>query len=776
MRTLDRYLIREILGPFTLALTLFTFLLAVQPMLNVAEMLIAKGVAMTTVGRLLVTLLPQALGLTIPMAFLAGVVMALGRISGDREAVALLACGVSPVRLLRPIALLASVAAGATFYVLVFAMPDANQTFVEVTYGLTKKMAAEDVKPRLFYEGFTGKVLLIGDKTPTGDWVEVLMADTSQPGRPAVQLAGSGRLVVDDEARLVNIVLADVAGYRPVADTGDYQLLRSDQEITQIDPGVVFQTDQGPGRGLNELSLTQLDEAAAVKVAAGLSPHNEIMWKQQRFAFPLACLVFAMIGLALGVHTRKEGKLAGFVVGIGVIMAYYGLMILFEGRTKAGQFPAVWARWMPNLILGIVGVGLVWWRTRGPSRHLEIAVPAWLARRLPRRPTAPDAGSGLTPSAASGGPRVVLVIRIPPLPTLRPRLLDLYVGGRYLRTGAVAFFGLLALYYVVEFIELSEKVQKGQATLAMVGDYFYYATPTFAYFVAPLAVLVAVLTTFGGLTRTNELTVVRACGVSLYRTALPLLMLALVWSGVLFVLEDRVLAHSQRQAEVLKNTIRDRPQRTFNVANRTWLAGRDGRLYYYAVYDARQRTLYQLSIFDTARAPYRLRSHTYATQVTFRGGWQATDGWVQTFSEAGQVRRETFAARTLPLDSPEDFGTEQVEAEMMNYGQLRDYIDRLGESGFSVAAHQVALHQKLAFPLVTLVMTLIAVPFGVTTGRRGALYGIGLALVLAVAYLLISSVFLAFGTAGLLPAALSAWAPNILFGAGALVMVLTVRT
>jgi lipopolysaccharide export LptBFGC system permease protein LptF len=195
------------------------------------------------------------------------------------------------------------------------------------------------------------------------------------------------------------------------------------------------------------------------------------------------------------------------------------------------------------------------------------------------------------------------------------------------------------------------------------------------------------------------------------------------------------------------------------------------------VYDAREQTLHQASVFETARNPFRLVSHTSARQVTFRDGvWHATEGWVQSFADDGTVTREAFAERTLELETPEDFGTEQVEATMMNYGELRDYIDRLGESGFSIAEQEVELHRKLAFPFVTLVMTLIAVPFGVTTGRRGALYGIGLALALAVSYLVISHIFIAFGNASMLPPLLAAWATNLLFAAGALMLVFTVRT
>jgi LPS export ABC transporter permease LptG/LPS export ABC transporter permease LptF len=773
MKILDRYLIRETLGPFALALSLFTFLLWVQPMLKTAEVLVAKGAPMETIAYLLVTLLPQALGITVPMAFLTGVVMALGRFSADREAVAMMACGVSPARLLRPMLLLAAIAGGATLYVLIWLMPDANQSFRHVTFQLTQKMATEDVRPGEFYEGFTGKTILIGDRLKDGTWSQVMIADTTEPGRPAIQFAERARLVTDEEARLVNIIESNVTSYRILKNDEDYEVQQSAEEVTHIDPNAVFGDGGTPNRGFNELTIAQLDQQAADKVAAGLSPHNEIMFKQQRFAFPLACLVFAIIGIALGVTTRKDGKLAGFAIGIVVIMAYYGIMTFFEGRTRGGQFPALWARWMPNIILGVIGLALLWWRSLGARRPPQLTVPGWLAAWWP--------GTRLSPSSSESGvsaakSRVVLVIRFPRFYLPRPRLMDIYVSGRYVRTAALAFVGLLALYYIGEFIELSEKISKGQATMPMVARYFYYATPKFIYIVIPLATLVAVLTTLGGLTRTNELTVLRACGTSLYRTALPMLVLALVWSGLLFALEDRVIAHSERQAEVLRNTIRDRPQRTFSAANRSWSINED-TLYHYAVFDTRTETLHQLSVFETEPEPYRLKSHTFAREVVYKDGtWTATDGWVRTFDENGRVRRTTFKNKELPLREPEVFGTEQVDAAFMSYAELKAYIERLDRSGFSVAQQKVELERKVAFPFVTLVMTLIAIPLGVTTGRRGALYGIGLAIVLAVAYLLTSSLFIAFGTATLLPAALAAWATNILFAAAALTMLFTVRT
>ncbi len=112
----------------------------------------------------------------------------------------------------------------------------------------------------------------------------------------------------------------------------------------------------------------------------------------------------------------------------------------------------------------------------------------------------------------------------------------------------------------------------------------------------------------------------------------------------------------------------------------------------------------------------------------------------------------------------------------MNYAELSQYVTELQASGYNVVPYVVALQRKLAFPCVTLIMMLIAVPFAVTTGRRGAMYGIGAGIVLALVYWVTISLFAAIGSGGLLPPVLAAWAPNLVFGAAAAYLLLTVRT
>src|SRR4029077_12337087 len=130
--------------PFLLSLVIFTFLLEIPPVMRDLEMLVAKGVSWQVARRIVMTLIPQALGLTIPMALLTGLLIGLGRLSADREAVALLACGVSPYRLLRPVLLMAVLATAATMYVMVEAIPDANQAFREITFDIVSKRAENE--------------------------------------------------------------------------------------------------------------------------------------------------------------------------------------------------------------------------------------------------------------------------------------------------------------------------------------------------------------------------------------------------------------------------------------------------------------------------------------------------------------------------------------------------------------------------------------------------------------------------------------------------------
>jgi LPS export ABC transporter permease LptG len=320
--------------------------------------------------------------------------------------------------------------------------------------------------------------------------------------------------------------------------------------------------------------------------------------------------------------------------------------------------------------------------------------------------------------------------------------------------------------------------------------FFYFRTPQFVFYVIPMSVLVSTLVTIGLLTKNSELLVMRACGISLYRAALPLLICGALASGLLYVMQERVLVSSNREADRLERTIRHWPE-IATALNRRWMVGTNGEMYHYDYFDQRLNRFTNLLVYRLDEDKWRLRAVTRANDAVFvppqadvnSGRWTGRYGWTREMvrgeskgEDQPEVKYATFTESELDLEPASYFKTEEPNADLMTYEQLSDYIERLNSSGANVMPWRVDLARKVAFPFVTVIMTILAVPFAVTTGRKGAMYGIGIGIALAIIYIVALSVFAALGKGGALPPLLAAWGPNMLFGAAAIYMVLTVRT
>jgi len=785
-KILDRYLVREILLPFVLVLIGLTFALEMPPILQQGEKLIEKGVQWQIVVQVLLTLLPQALGITIPMSLLLGILVGFGRLSADREFVALQACGVSVFRILRPLGTLALVCTGATAYVMIVALPNANQRFREITFNVVASQAEGDVKPRVFYDNFPNQVVYVRDIPQAGGWRDVFLADSTHPNETDVYFAKRGRLLIDRPKHMVQLELEEGTQHTTYAREPDKADVSSFQRLVlKMDAEAVFPRTQIM-KGDNEKTIAELRATIADNTAHGFPSYSQLFTIQQKFAIPAACLVLAMIGLALGATNRKEGKLAGFVLGIGVLFVYYVLLFASRGLALGGRMSPSMAPWMANVLLGIVGVALVMWRAGSGDQPIRILISTfWRPREAA---TAPSANGRATPRRG-----VVLVVRIPHIDWPRPRLLDLYIARLYLVVFMLSFATLIGVFYISTFIDLADKLYRGSATPRLLARFFYWQTPQYVFYIIPLSALVAALVTIGLLTKNSELVVMRACGISLYRSAVPVLAFGLLFSGVLFALQELVLADWNEHARRLEGAIRGWPAQTFG-ATRRWILGRSGDIYHYDFFDPRTNRFARFTMFRTDPAAWRLDGLTYADTVALerRAGadglpsftWIAHKGWDRELSTTirpnavrTSVEYTPFGERQLSLEPPGYFKSDEPDADRMTYAQLENYVALLQASGsLNVVPYLVRLQRKIAFPFVSLVMTLLAVPFAVTTGRRGAMYGIGAGLVFALIYWTALSIFGALGSGGWISPLLAAWAPNILFGAVAVYLLLTVRT
>ena len=778
---LDRYVVREVVPPTGLGLLLFTFILLLDQITNLMKVLVSRGADLPTVVRAFAYLLPSIFSVTIPMAFLLGVLLAFGRLASDSEIVAMRASGVSPARLLRPVLGLSLVASLLTFYVFAVLGPASNQAYREILFSLIVSRARTEMKPRVFTDDLVpGMVLYVSDiPASTGEWRNLFVHDTRVAGKPRLILARSGQLVIDKARKSVGLELREgiMHSFDPADPGGGYvwESFRSGYfplPFAELFPTIPL------AKGDREMTMGELKDRSAALQKAG---KKRIEWGpydveyHKKLAIPAACVVFGLLGLGLSLGSKKEARSAAFGLSIAVIFVYYVIIRLGEQAGDTGLMPPIVAMWGANVILTVVAVALLLTQRAAAFDPLDARHYLALLPRLRR-------GQRVRPGPArpAGARSPVVVLRIPRWTVHLPSLLDRYIARTYVGHFLMVLVAFWSIFVLVNFMDLFDDVQRNRIKGILVLHYYAFTSPNIIHLMAPVAVLVAVLITFGVMSRRNEITAMKAAGISIYRASAPMLGLGALVCMFMFGLSELVLPSMNKVANQDRNVIRGRPPQTSSTMDRRWILGSDGRFYNYDYLEQGPRagaiTLYGLSIYDVDATKWDLRDRLYAARAVWNGvAYDLERGWRRSFDPAPRFQKFE-QVRTREIEPPGYFNQEEHESETLRFKELRRHIASLEKLGLDVTALRVQLHRKISFPLVTVVMTLIGIPFAFVVARRGALYGIAAAIVIAIVYWGCLAIFEALGSTGLLPPILASWAPNMLFGATGLYLMLTLET
>ncbi len=784
---LDRYVVREVLPPTGLGLLLFTFILLLDQISQLMKILVSRGADLQTVVRAFLYILPSIFSVTIPMAFLLGVLLAFGRMASDSEIVALRASGVSPLSLLRPVGLLSAATMALTFYVVAQALPAANQAYRELIFSLVVSKAKSGMQPRVFNDDLIpGIVIYVSDIEPqSGEWRNVFMHDNRVPQRPKVVVARSGRLDIDREKKKVEIDLQQGAIYTfqavtPTAyDRLDFQDHNWPLPFEQFFPVIPL------AKGDREMTLAELKAMIADLKSQGKGPVDWYRYDvefHKKFAIAGACVVFGLLGLGLSLGSKKEARSAAFGLSVAVIFVYYVLIRLGEQAGDTGMLRPWLAMWAANIVLGAIAIFLLALNQReaafdplDPS-HYKVLLPGI------RRRTRIEVEVPVRPAPGARGPRKVVVLRIPRWVVPMPGLLDRYIVRSYLGKFGLVVVAFWALFVLVNFMDLFDDVQTNRVKGIVVMHYYVFFSPQILHLITPVGVLVAVLITFGILARRNEITAMKAAGISIYRVTLPALALGLVVSSGMFGLAEFILPAMNKVYTRDLNVIKGRPPQASTTNQQRWILGSDGRIYHYDYLEDRleagvnHASLYGLTIYDVTPQRWELRDILYSARATWNGvSYDLERGWRRTF-QPQPVFREIAQGRTREIEAPSYFAQEERPADTLRFGELRRHIASLELLGLDVTPLKVQLHRKLAFPVVCVVMTLLGIPFAFVVARRGALYGIAASVLIAIVYWACLAIFDAMGNSALLPPFLAAWAPNLLFGGGGLYLMFTLET
>ena len=776
MRILTRYILREVTSHALIGAAIFTFVLFTRDLGHILELVVRASAPLPSVAEIFFYTVPFALTYTIPMSVLVGILIGLSRLAADSEITAMRASGMGVWSFGR---ILGIFVAGAWLLALLnglYLAPWSLASLARLEDQLKGAQASYEVQPRVFYEGFPKLVLYVQDvHSAQGGavWNGVFLADISDASNPRITLAKEGILVPEGADRL-HLHLRDGSTHETdPAQVDHYQISTFQQTDIPIELASSENKadEQTPVRAISTWDLH--DRAASVDPVSARLYRIEFY---NRFALPTACLVLAMVGIPLGLSSKKSGKSGGFVLTIALVFVYYFISLIGVSLAKQGRVSPAFGAWLANLVFFAAALFLLWQAERRPL-SLSAIRPVWKREKLPVNPPANDRRhrrrDGNAFERASTRRRV--------FSASFPTLLDDYVLRDFFLYLGMIVSAFLVLLLVFTLFELLGDILRNQTPAIVVAEYLLNVSPYLLYSVAPLIMLLAVLITFGLMNRSNEITAMKATGTSVYRIFTPVLAAAAVLSAGLFFADQFYLPHTNKRQEALHNQIKGKPPQTYLRPDRRWIFGRHNDIYYYQFFDADRDQFANLTIFQIDPASFAITERIHAERAHWAenlGRWVFEQGWQRSLHTAAIAGYRTFDVSTFPelSEEPSYFKKEVKQYSEMNYEELRRYIRDLQESGFDVVRLRVQLNQKLSYPLITLIMAGIAIPFSLSAAKKGAITGVAVAVGIAVVYTIVSRLSEAMGDISLLPPALAAWSPDLIFSLVGAYLILKIPT
>jgi LPS export ABC transporter permease LptG/LPS export ABC transporter permease LptF len=759
VRIFTRYIWSEVISHALLGGALFTFILFMKYIGPLLEIAARNSASLGSVAKIFVLMFPNVLSLTIPMAVLVGVLLGLSRLAADSEITAMRAVGIGVWFFVKVVSVIALIGWVVSQSVSLYVAPKATAALLNLEGSLKNQQASFEVEPRVFYEDFKNYVLYVQDiraGTGVSRWQRIFLADLSDPVAPKVTTAAEA-VVAEGGNNTLLMRLRNGTEHELVSTASGPEYQVSTFLESELPLSIGAQEDAHIGH--SDTPILAMTNRVLYEHTKGPDGRLYQIEMQKRFSYPAACLVLMLIGIPIGISSRRGGKSAGFVVTIALVFIYYFLSLTGSMLAREGKVPVFAGVWAANFLFAVCGVFLLRRMATGGSSGAQLASLVSKFKTTPLLKLSHER----TKRESSPHERGRF-----------PLILDDYVLREFLTIFAMVLVSFVVMMLVFTFFELLGDIIRNRTPLVTVGEYLIDLTPSMLYNITPLGVLVAVLVTFGVLTRTNELTAMKATGISLYRVMVPVLVVSALLAVALFLFDESYLPTANRRQEALRSVIKGRPAQTFLRPDRKWIFGRQdpgkpGRIFYYQFFDPTQDRFANLTVFEFDPENFSLSRRIFASSVHWEPQlqqWIFEHGWERRFDGEKLSSFSQFNVESYPeiVESPQYFKKEALQSQEMTFGELKRYIRDLGQSGFDTKQLSVQLNLKLAYPIVTLVMAVLAIPFALSMGKRGSLTGIAAAIGVAITYWVIQSTFQQLGNVNLLPTLLAAWAPDLLFG------------
>jgi lipopolysaccharide export system permease protein len=322
-------------------------------------MVVNRGVPVLQMAQIFLYITPAFFEVTVPMAFLLALFWGLGRLSADREITALRSCGISLYQFAFPIGVCTVIVLISSFFLTLFVRPWSNTALKQTLYDVTKTRVATGLKDKTFNDAFEGMVIYAEEIQPPGTLLKgVMIADTREAQRKNTIFAQSGIIIASEDSRLLTLKLLDGMIHSIDLPGKDYQTTRFSVYDVTLNLETAFPEARKPDRDPQDMPIEELRQVMSQKKVDHADMREELIEWHRRFSLPFANLVFGLIALPLSTQSLWSLRSHGFAASLGVILCYYLLLTVGETLGKKGGLPPAFALWLPNIVLGSVGLFL----------------------------------------------------------------------------------------------------------------------------------------------------------------------------------------------------------------------------------------------------------------------------------------------------------------------------------------------------------------------------------------------------------------------------------
>ncbi|MBW2038275.1 MAG: LPS export ABC transporter permease LptF [Deltaproteobacteria bacterium] len=376
-KIIDRYIAKEILVPAGIGVVVFTFVFFMGRLFQVTDKVVEKGIPLIYALELFLCLIPAFLAFVVPMAFLLGVLLGLGRLSADNEIIALKTSGIGLYRLSPPVIFLSLLTFFFTSFLVFYAVPWGSENFRETLFGLAETKAKVGIKERVFDDTFGDLIIYVNKLSQKGNVLEgVMIYDERDPKVNNTILARKGYLISYPQAQKVVLHLFDGSIHSKEVKGETYRTINFNTYQFKLSlKEEIEKARKGGGISMKdrEMSIKELRKKIKMKQRMGKNVAPELVELHFKFTIPFAALIFGLVGIPLGVQRTQSGRSWGFVLSLFILLSYYILYCVGKDLGSSGVISPILAAWFPNILLGALGIYLL----VKAARESPLGIIAW---------------------------------------------------------------------------------------------------------------------------------------------------------------------------------------------------------------------------------------------------------------------------------------------------------------------------------------------------------------------------------------------------------------